>query len=124
MFPFENTSVSARPPPWGVVQTGNIRDLKIKIDQLVVTLRRSIIDDFLLIPGYLDSLRRRESHDIGPPPWGVVQIGNVRDLKINIDQVVVNFQASSIDDFVLIPWCLDSLRRRGSHDMVWTDLRH
>ena len=50
-------------------------------------------------------------------------MGNVRDLKIKIDQVVVILKASSIDGFMLIPWCLDSLRRRGSHDILSMDCR-
>ena len=38
VFPFENNSVSARPPQWGVVQIGNVRELSINMGQVGLAL--------------------------------------------------------------------------------------
>ena len=38
IFPFENSSISTRPPQWGVVQIGNVSDLSINIGQVGLAL--------------------------------------------------------------------------------------
>ena len=38
------------------------------------------------------------------PQWGVVQVGNVREIKISISRIGLALYPCNIDSFVLTPW--------------------